>query len=157
MKIVFLFMGRTSDKWIKEGLSVYLGRLKHYASLEVIEIPELKKKGGRSREEEMKKEAELILEKILPGDRLFLLDEKGDELTSTELSEWIGKQQLSGMKRLVLAIGGPFGFHEMARKKSSGSISLSPLTFTHQMVRVILAEQFYRAFTILKGEKYHHN
>jgi 23S rRNA (pseudouridine1915-N3)-methyltransferase len=156
MKILFLFTAKTENGWIAEGLDQYLGRLKHYADLELFEIPAPKNAAKMNEAAQKKAEGELQLSKIAPADRLVLLDEAGREYSSRELSSWLEKQQLSGVKRLVFLVGGPFGFSEEIYKRADAKLSLSRLTFSHQMIRVVLAEQLYRAFTILRGEKYHH-
>jgi 23S rRNA (pseudouridine1915-N3)-methyltransferase len=157
MKITLLLTGKTEDGWIKAGFEQYLKRLAHYCTLEVIEIPALKQAGKMPVAEQNKAEGELQLTKISPSDRLILLDEKGKEFSSTGLAGWIGKQQSAGHKRMVFLIGGPFGFSDKVYERANERISLSQMTFSHQMVRVILAEQLYRAYTITKGEKYHHS
>ncbi|GAB4132207.1 MAG: 23S rRNA (pseudouridine(1915)-N(3))-methyltransferase RlmH [Bacteroidia bacterium] len=156
MKIVFLFTGKTEEKWVQEGLTVFTERLKHYCTVEEEIIPAPKNAGKMQPEELKKQEGQQQLSKLQPGDRLVLLDEKGKTMNSEGLAQWIQKQQMGGYKRLVLLIGGPFGFSEEVYKRADEKLALSEMTFTHQMVRVILAEQVYRAFTILKGEKYHH-
>ncbi len=156
MKITLLFTGKTEDSWIKNGFEQYIKRLEHYCSLEIIEIPAIKQSGKVSPTEQNKAEGELQLSKFAPSDRLVLLDEKGKEFSSQGMATWIEKQQLAGHKRVVFLVGGPFGFSEKIYERANERISLSQMTFSHQMVRVILAEQLYRGFTIIKGEKYHH-
>jgi 23S rRNA (pseudouridine1915-N3)-methyltransferase len=157
MKITFLLTGKTEESWIKAGFEQYTGRLKHYCQLEIIELPALRQSGNLSAAEQNKAEGELQLAKINASDRLILLDEKGKEFTSAGFSGWIDKQQLAGHKRMVFLIGGPFGFSEKVYERANEKISFSQMTFSHQMIRVILAEQLYRAYTILRGEKYHHS
>lgn len=156
MKLLFLFTGKTESGWTRDGLDEYLKRLKHYAELEAIELPSLKNAGKLDEAAQKKAEGEQQLAKIAASDRLVVLDDRGKEFASPELAEWFQKQQLAGYKRLVFLIGGPFGFSDEVYKRADVKMSLSRLTFSHQMVRVILAEQVYRAFTILRGEKYHH-
>lgn len=157
MKILLLLTGKTEEGWIKTGFSDYLKRLNHYCTTEIIEIPALKLSGKLSPAEQNKAEGELQLAKIQTSDRLILLDEKGKEFSSTGFAQWMEKQQGAGHKRMVFLIGGPFGFSEKVYQRANEKISLSQMTFSHQMVRPILAEQLYRAFTIIRGEKYHHS
>ncbi|HTL83023.1 MAG TPA: 23S rRNA (pseudouridine(1915)-N(3))-methyltransferase RlmH [Bacteroidia bacterium] len=157
MKLIFLFTGKTEDRWVSEGMRIYHDRLGHYCQNEIIELPSSKNKGKMDKEQMLQAEAEQVLSKIGSGDKLILLDEGGKEMSSTGLSQWMNKQQLAGNKRMVLLVGGAFGFHKKIVERADQKISLSKMTFTHQMVRVILLEQVYRAFTILKGEKYHHD
>jgi 23S rRNA (pseudouridine1915-N3)-methyltransferase len=157
MKITLLLTGKTEEGWIKTGFAQYLKRLEHYCTLEVIEIPALKQSGKISAAEQNKAEGEAQLAKIAASDRLVLMDEKGKEFSSQGLAAWIEKQQSAGHKRVVFLIGGPFGFSDKVYERANERISLSQMTFSHQMVRVILAEQLYRAYTITKGEKYHHS
>lgn len=156
MKIVFLFTGKTDNGWIREGLDDYMARLKHYSEVELVELPAPKNAAKLEPAAMKKAESELQLAKLQPGDQLVLLDENGKQFSSEELAAWLEKQRTSGAKRMVLLIGGAFGFAEEVYRRADVQVSLSRLTFSHQMVRPILAEQVYRAFTILKGQKYHH-
>lgn len=156
MKIVFLFTGKTDNGWIREGLDDYAGRLRHYADFELHELPAPKNAAKLEPAALSKAEGELQLAKLNASDRLVLLDERGKQFSSEELAGWLEKQQNGGVKKLVFLIGGPFGFSQAVYKRADAQLSLSKLTFSHQMVRTILAEQVYRAFTILKGQKYHH-
>jgi 23S rRNA (pseudouridine1915-N3)-methyltransferase len=156
MKIRLLTVGKTSESWAKEGISVFEKRLKHYCSFSIEEhsVPGLK---GLNQEQQKVAEGKFILAKLSPGERMILLDENGTGMSSEKFAEWISKQQNSGVKSVVFVVGGPFGFSEEVYKAAVGKISLSSMTFTHQMVRLFFTEQLYRAFTILKGEKYHHS
>ena len=156
MKLSLIQVGKTEEAWLRQGIETYISRLKHYSSFTSIEIPALKNTKGMSPEMQNEKEAELILKAAEGADRIYLLDEGGKMYSSLELSQFIQKQMNGSVKHLVFVIGGPFGFSETVRKKASGLISLSRMTFTHQMVRLFYTEQLYRAFSILKGEKYHH-
>jgi 23S rRNA (pseudouridine1915-N3)-methyltransferase len=155
MKIKLIAIGKTSDSWAKEAIAVFEKRLKHYCSFEIIELA-VPGNAGKTPEQIKESEGNLLLSKIGSGDRMILLDENGKNLTSVGFSEWIQQQQLSGVKTVVFVIGGPYGFSDAVYKAAHYKISLSPMTFTHQMVRLFFTEQLYRAFTILKGEKYHH-
>ena len=156
MNIVLLTVGRTDVKWVKEGLDLYVSRLVHYVPFSVNEIPELKKVSALSKQQIKEKEGELILKQLSPSDTLILLDEHGREFRSLEFADYIRKQLSSGARNLVFAIGGAYGFSEAVYSRAQGKISLSKMTFSHQMVRTVFAEQLYRAFTILRGEPYHH-
>ena len=157
MTITLLTVGKTDVKWVKEGLELYASRLAHYASFSVTEIPELKKVSALSQEQIKEKEGELILKQLEPGDILILLDEHGREYRSLEFARYLEKQLAAGGgKRIVFAVGGAYGFSEAVHARCQDKLSLSKMTFSHQMVRAIFAEQLYRAFTILKGEPYHH-
>lgn len=155
MNIELITVGKTDVKWVKEGLDIYVSRLKHYVQFKVTEIPELKKAQALSRDQIKEKEGELILKQLEQSDTLVLLDEHGIEYRSTEFAGFIEKHMLSGTKRLVFAVGGAYGFSPEVHARARAKMSLSKMTFTHQMVRTIFAEQLYRAFTILKGEPYH--
>lgn len=156
MKIKVLLIAKTEPEWVREGLSVYLGRLKHYAAVEWIEIPA--PKTGKNEEQKQKKAEEaLLLKNIQPSDRVILLDERGKETDSPGLARMLQQQMNGGLKQLVFVVGGAYGFSEEMYRRGDQQLSLSKLTFSHQMVRVFLAEQLYRAFTILRGESYHHS
>ncbi|PRY54537.1 23S rRNA (pseudouridine1915-N3)-methyltransferase [Arcticibacter pallidicorallinus] len=157
MKITFLVLGKTDDKYIIEGITKYLGRLKHYIKFDLIEIPDLKNTKNLREDQQKAKEAELLQKALNPTDHIILLDEKGTEFTSRQFSEFLNKKMVSGIQNLVFIVGGPYGFDESIYKLAQGKISLSKLTFSHQMVRLFFIEQVYRGFTILKGEPYHHD
>ncbi|WP_407428937.1 23S rRNA (pseudouridine(1915)-N(3))-methyltransferase RlmH [Arcticibacter sp.] len=157
MKITFLVLGKTDDKYINEGITKYLGRLKHYIKFDLIEIPDLKNTKNLREDQQKAKEAELLQKALNPTDHIILLDEKGSEFTSRQFSEFLNKKMVSGIQNLVFIVGGPYGFDENIYKLAHGKISLSKLTFSHQMVRLFFIEQVYRGFTILKGEPYHHD
>ena len=156
MEVKLVTVGRTDVPWVKEGLDLYVSRLKHYVPFSLVEIPQLKNVSSFSQEQIKEKEGELILRQLAPGDTVILLDEHGKEYRSVEWAEWIRKQLSRGGKALVFVIGGAYGFSESVHARCDGNVSLSRMTFSHQMVRTIFAEQLYRAFTILKGEPYHH-
>lgn len=156
MKICLLTVGKTDIGWGREGLETYSSRLSHYVPFSVCEIPELKNTSALTRTQIKEREGELILKAIKPTDRVILLDERGKEYRSVEFAEEIRRLSLAGGKNIVFVIGGAYGFSEAVYARSVGKISLSRMTFSHQMVRTIFAEQLYRAFTIIKGEPYHH-
>ena len=156
MKITLLTVGKTDIGWVREGLETYSSRLSHYVPFSVCEIPELKNTSALTRTQIKEREGELILKAIKPTDRVILLDERGKEYRSVEFAEEIRRLSLAGGKDIVFVIGGAYGFSEAVYARSVGKISLSRMTFSHQMVRTIFAEQLYRAFTIIKGEPYHH-
>ena len=156
MKIVFLSLGKTNEKYLIEGISLYQNRLKHYTSFEMIEIPNIKKSKNLTKLELMKKEGDLILKNVQNSDHLVLLDEKGKEYNSTKFSEKIQNWMLSGKKRIVFVIGGSYGFSNAVYQRGNEKISLSKMTFSHQMVRLFFLEQLYRGYSILNNEPYHH-
>ncbi len=156
MKICLLTVGKTDIGWVREGLETYSSRLSHYVPFSVCDIPELKNTSALTRTQIKEREGELILKAIKPTDRVILLDERGKEYRSVEFAEEIRRLSLAGGKDIVFVIGGAYGFSEAVYARSVGKISLSRMTFSHQMVRTIFAEQLYRAFTIIKGEPYHH-
>lgn len=156
MKITFITVGKTVDSYLKTGIDIYVSRLKHYTKLHIIEIDELKNTKTLTREQQKTKEAELILKKISSLDHVILLDENGTELSSQQFSAYINKKAIGSTSNLVFIVGGPFGFDTSVYQRANDKISLSAMTFSHQMVRLFFVEQLYRAFTIIKGEPYHH-
>ena len=156
MKISLLTVGRTDIAWVREGLGTYSSRLFHYVPFSVIEIPELKNVSALSKAQIKEKEGELILKSVKPSDRVILLDERGKEYRSVEFAGEIERMMAGGGKDIVFIIGGAYGFSDAVYARSDGKMSLSRMTFSHQMVRTIFTEQLYRAFTIIKGEPYHH-
>ena len=156
MKITLLTVGKTDIRWINEGLEVYSSRLRHYLPFEIKEIAELKNAGSLSKEQINTLEGKLILRNIKISDEVILLDERGKEMRSAEFATFLEKRVVAGIKELVFVIGGAYGFSSEVYERANGQISLSKMTFSHQMVRTIFAEQLYRACTIIKGESYHH-
>lgn len=156
MKIFILCIGKTHSSYLKEGIGIYLDRLKHYAKVEYLELPDVPNKGLLP-EALKQKEGELILKHLKADDLLFLLDEKGDEFSSREFAALLQKRMNSGLKQMVLVIGGAFGFSKEVYQRAEGKISFSRMTFSHEMIRLLLTEQLYRGFSILKGEGYHHD
>lgn len=156
MKIVILFIGKTDKEYLKKGIEDYAHRLNFYLPVELKIIPDVKKTGNISEEQQKEKEGKLILDQVAPGDQLILLDEKGKEFTSIEFSKWIEKKMISSVRQLIFVVGGPYGFSKAVYERAGFSISLSKMTFSHQMVRMIFVEQLYRSMTILRNEPYHH-
>jgi 23S rRNA (pseudouridine1915-N3)-methyltransferase len=156
MKITFLTVGKTEDAYLKDGIDKYVKRLKHYTRLELIDLPELKNTKALTEQQQKNKEAELILKKITPLDHVILLDENGMEFTSKQFSAYIDKKAVGSISSLVFVVGGPYGFDQSVYDRANDRLSLSRMTFSHQMIRLFFVEQLYRAYTILKGEPYHH-
>ena len=156
MKIKFVCIGKTGKSFLEEGEYEYLKRLKHYVPMERIEIPDLKNQKKFTLEQIKELEGKEILSKVQAGDFLILLDERGKHYSSVEFAGFIQQKFNSGGKVLVFAVGGAYGFSNEVYGQASGKVSLSRMTFSHQMVRMIFFEQLYRAMTILKGEPYHH-
>lgn len=156
MKIKLLAIGKTDDKNLQLLIQKYESRLKHYVKFELEIIPDIKNTKNLSEAEQKEKEGELILGKVTPTDQLVLLDDKGESYHSKGFSKFMQKKMNSGVKQLVLVIGGPYGFSEAVYQKSQGKLSFSKMTFSHQMIRLFVVEQIYRAFTILRNEPYHH-
>lgn len=156
MKITLLTVGKTDKGWVKDGLDIYASRLKHYIPFSIIEIPELKNVSALSKDQIKTREGELILKNVRPADDLILLDERGKEHSSVEFAKVIQDKISYAGKDIVYVIGGAYGFSDAVYRRADSKISLSRMTFSHQMVRAIFVEQLYRAFTIMKGEPYHH-
>ena len=155
MKTILLLVGKTQNKNFQAGISDYSERITHYMPFEIKVIPELKNTRNLNEEQQKVREGELILKELQPADTVVLMDEHGKELRSIELARWMqGKQNIS--RRLVFVIGGPYGFSPDVYARANEQLSLSKMTFSHQMVRLIMVEQLYRACTIIKGEPYHH-
>jgi 23S rRNA (pseudouridine1915-N3)-methyltransferase len=156
MKIRVLSIGKTNVSFAKDALDEYLQRLKHYCKLEWHELQDVKKVDRKDEALLKLKEGERFLDQIQPNELVFLLDENGKEMSSERFATWLNEQQIYQQQDLVFVIGGAYGFSDSLKQRSNGSISLSKMTFNHQMVRGIFMEQLYRAFTIIKGEPYHH-
>lgn len=159
MKIKILAIGKTDDKNLLHLIETYENRLKHYINFELEIIPDLRNSKNLSETQQKEKEGELILSRLNSSDQVILLDEKGAEFRSVEFSVFLQKNMNAGIKQLVFVVGGPYGFSQNVYDKVKGKqdkISLSKMTFSHQMIRLFLVEQIYRAFTILKNEPYHH-
>jgi len=156
MKITLLAIGKTDDAYILEGINKYLKRLKHYIKFEIVIIPDIKNTKNLSEDEQKTKEAEHFFKYIQHTDQLVVLDEKGTELSSLQFANFLNKRMIGSVQNLVFLIGGPYGFDQSIYQRANYKISLSKMTFSHQMIRLFFVEQVYRAFTILKGEPYHH-
>lgn len=155
MKVTLILVGKTTDKHFDAGINDYAGRIKHYLPFEITIIPELKNTKSLSEEQQKEKEGEQILKLLTSSDTVVLLDEHGKEMRSIEYAQWLQKKQATA-KRLVFVIGGPYGFSPAVYSRADEKISLSKMTFSHQMVRLIFTEQLYRACTIISHEPYHH-
>ncbi len=156
MTIRLLAIGKTDNKELQQLISLYQNRLKHYIKFEIEIIADIKNAKNLSIAQQKEKEGELILKKMSATDVVVLLDENGKQYTSIDFSNYLQKKMNSGIKQLVFVIGGPYGFSEAVYQKAEAKISLSKMTFSHQMVRLFVVEQIYRAFTILRNEPYHH-
>ena len=156
MKTCLLVIGKTDAAFIREGIAEYEKRLMRYLPYEMKILPDVKNARNMTENLQKEKEGELILEQLQAGDWVVLLDEKGNQYTSVGFADYLAQKMLMGIKRLVFVIGGPYGFAESIYQRTNEKISLSKMTFSHQMVRMIFTEQIYRALSILKGEPYHH-
>ncbi len=154
MKIEFVFIGKTTEANLNEGVTIYMKRLVNYLPAEILTIPP---STSKIREKIIEEESKVIMSKFQPRDFIVLLDERGKELTSRQLATFIEKQMLTGINRLLLITGGSYGVSNELKQKAHFTLSASKFTFTHQMIRLILTEQVYRAMTILRNESYHHD
>jgi 23S rRNA (pseudouridine1915-N3)-methyltransferase len=156
MRITLLQIDKTQDSYLSEGIEIYSKRLKNYTQLDISTINVPKAVRQRSVNEQKTEEARLVMSLVAAEDFLVLLDDKGKALSSPEFANFISQKQNASTKRLIFLIGGPFGFDQRLYERANVKLSLSKMTFSHQMVRLFFLEQLYRAYTILKGEKYHH-
>jgi 23S rRNA (pseudouridine1915-N3)-methyltransferase len=156
MKVALLQIGKTAEKYLTEGISVFEGRLRKYAAFEIFTIPDIRNSRNMATAELKVREGDKILKFFKNDDYIVILDDKGKEFSTIEFSAWIEKTMNLQKKRLVFVIGGAWGFSAEVYKKADMRLSLSRLTFSHQMVRLLFLEQMYRAFTVIKGEPYHH-
>ncbi len=156
MKFALLMIGKTNGESLQKLIDDYQNRLQHYLSFETVVIPELKNTKNLSTQEQKEKEADLILKYTEIQDDVILLDEKGKQYSSMAFAGFLEKKMHSSAKRMIFVVGGPFGFSQRIYDRANGMISMSPMTFSHQMIRLIFAEQLYRAMTIIRGESYHH-
>ena len=155
MKTVLILVGKTTDKHFQAGISDYVERIGHYMPFDVVTSPELKNTKNLSEEQQKQAEGELILKQLQPSDTVVLLDEHGHEYRSMEFARWL-EQKRNTVRRLVFVVGGPYGFSQAVYGRANEQLSLSRMTFSHQMIRLVFTEQIYRACTIIKGEPYHH-
>ena len=156
MNIDLLVVGKTDSAEIQSLVATYLKRLNFYTRVTLVTLPDLKNTRNISAESQKRQEGELLMRQFADGDYVVLLDEKGAEMRSVEFSRWLQKRMNSGVRRLCFVIGGPYGFSKTVYDRADESISLSRMTFSHQIIRAIFAEQLYRAFTIIRNEPYHH-
>lgn len=156
MKVKLIQIGKTDASYLTEGIEKYNKRIKHYHPYEIITIPDIKNVKNISQEQQKKLEAEKILKAIENTDLVILLDEKGKELSSVKFANFINDTMLQSIKQLIFVIGGPYGFDSSVYNRANRKIALSQMTFSHQLVRLIFAEQLYRANSIIKREPYHH-
>ena len=155
MKSLLIWVGKTTDKHVHACIEDYVGRIGHYMPFEIREIPELRNTKKLTETQQKEQEGELIIRQLQDSDHVVLLDERGTERRSVDFAEWLTKKSMA-TRRLVFVIGGPYGFSDKVYHRSNERISLSLMTFSHQLVRLIFVEQLYRACTIIKGEPYHH-
>lgn len=153
MKVEFWVLGKTTFKYLDEGIKDYSKRMTRLTDFQMVVLPDIKANDPKSF---MSKEAKQILEKLKPEDQLILLDERGKMYSSIQFAQEIEKRQMLLQKKIIFLVGGAYGFDESVYKRSNAQLSLSPMTFSHQLVRVLFLEQLYRAFTIIKGLPYHH-
>jgi len=155
MRITLIETGKTRDPFIREGVELFRSRVIHYVPFQIDTLPDLKNTRNLGMKEVQEREGQILLKRLKPGDFMILLDERGKEFHSISFAEYLNGLE-GRVKHLLFVIGGPYGFSEEVYKRADASLSLSKLTFSHQLVRVIFMEQLYRAYTILKGEPYHH-
>ena len=156
MKILLIVTGKTDRKWLEEGIGLYAERISHFAQFDIQVIPDLRNTRNMEPALQKEREGEAVLKLLQPADDVCLLDDKGSEMTSMQMASWIEKRMARSSKRLVFIIGGPYGFSPDVYGRVPERISLSRMTFSHQMVRLIFVEQLYRAFSILNNLPYHH-
>ena len=155
MKTILILVGKTTDKHFQAGISDYADRITHYMPFDIVTIPELKNTKSLSEEQQKTAEGDLILKQTQPSDTVVLLDEHGKEFRSIEFAQWLERKRNTA-RRLVFVVGGPYGFSPAVYARANEKLSLSRMTFSHQMIRLVFTEQVYRACTIIKGEPYHH-
>jgi 23S rRNA (pseudouridine1915-N3)-methyltransferase len=156
VKITLLLVGKTTDSYLNRAIEEYIKRLTRYAAVEITVLPELKNAKNLSIDLQKEKEGIALLNAMENADEVILLDERGTQYSSVEFASFLEKRQLSSVKRLVFVVGGPYGFSPEMYTRANGQLSLSRMTFSHQMIRLLFVEQLYRAMTIIKGEPYHH-
>ena len=155
MKTILILVGKTTDKHFQAGIADYVERIRHYIPFELVTIPELKNTKSLTEEQQKTAEGELLLKQLQASDTVVLLDEHGKEFRSIEFARWL-EQKRTTARRLVFIIGGPYGFSPVVYARANEQLSLSKMTFSHQMIRLVFTEQVYRAYTIIRGEPYHH-
>ncbi len=156
MDITLLVIGKTNSKYLVEGIEEYCRRLKYYVSFNIHYLPDIKNTKKMSEQQQKDAEGMQFLSVVNNSDYVVLLDERGKEITSMQYSEYLQKKMLSGLRRLVFVVGGPYGFSNAIYERANDKISFSKMTFSHEMIRLFFVEQLYRGFTILNGEPYHH-
>ena len=156
MEITLIVIGKTNAKYLIEGLDEYTRRLKHNITYNINILPDIKNTKNLTEEQQKETEGKLILNALKPGDFLVLLDERGKEFSSMQFSDYLQRKMNSGLRRLVFVVGGPYGFSKDVYNKADEKLSLSKMTFSHEMIRLFFTEQIYRAMTIIRGEPYHH-
>lgn len=156
MEISLIVIGKTNARYLQEGIDEYIKRLKHYIPYSITVLPDIKNTKKLTEEQQKEAEGKLMLDALKPGDCLVLLDERGKEFTSVAFADYLQRKMNAGLRRLVFVIGGPYGFSQSVYDRADEKISLSKMTFSHEMIRLFFTEQIYRAMTIQRGEPYHH-
>ena len=156
MKVKFIVIGKTDQQYLQEGIKEFHQRIIHYVPFDYQVLNDIKNNRNLTEEQQKEKEGEALLQKIQPGDELILLDVAGQEFDSVEFARFLERKMISGTRNLAFMVGGPYGFSPAVYKMATARISLSKMTFSHQLVRLVFSEQLYRALTIIKGEPYHH-
>ncbi|MDE7397178.1 MAG: 23S rRNA (pseudouridine(1915)-N(3))-methyltransferase RlmH [Muribaculum sp.] len=157
MKIELMVIGRTMSEYLRSGIDQYVSRLTRYVPFELHVLPDVKATKSMTETRQKEAEGQVFLSQLTAADAVILLDERGREMTSREFSSFVEKKMVAGTKRLVFIVGGPYGFSQAMYDRADGLVSLSRMTFSHEMVRLFFVEQLYRAFTILSNEPYHHD
>ncbi|MBD5193708.1 MAG: 23S rRNA (pseudouridine(1915)-N(3))-methyltransferase RlmH [Paramuribaculum sp.] len=157
MKIVLMTVGKTTTEYLRKGIEMYTARINRYMQFELNELPDIRNTKSLTEAQQKEREGELILSALQPSDAVVLLDERGREMTSREFADDIDRYGIRGTKRLVYIVGGPYGFSAKVYDRANAKLSLSRMTYPHEMVRLFFTEQIYRAMTILRGEPYHHD
>ena len=156
MEISLIVIGKTNARYLQEGIDEYIKRLKHYIPYSITVLPDIKNTKKLTEEQQKEAEGKLMLDALKPSDCLVLLDERGKEFTSVAFADYLQRKMNAGLRRLVFVIGGPYGFSQSVYDRADEKISLSKMTFSHEMIRLFFTEQIYRAMTIQRGEPYHH-
>lgn len=156
MKLTLLCIGKTDEDYLQKGIDKYMKRLKHYVHFDKVIIPDIKNSKHLTEAQQKEREGQLILKHVVATDMLILMDEKGKAYRSIDFASFFEKQMLNSVPHIIFVIGGPYGFDDTVYQRANSMISLSKMTFSHQMVRLFIVEQIYRAFSIIRGEPYHH-